>query len=152
MNNGTPHLKPSKNQNRRAALRRPAIKLLEALTSLRPPTLALDSALVHQTKQLQQKHHTTKQEQTTKLNQNTQHLFYLFSVFYNNKPRQRAKGAAMQVATMLADNKQIDKRTTMRNQNRSAALGRLAMKLLGASTSLRSTNPRPYFCLGSSDT
>ena len=29
---------------------------------------------------------------------------------------------------MLADNKQIDKRTTTRNQNRSAALGRPAMK------------------------
>ena len=29
----------------------------------------------------------------------------------------------MQVATTLADNKQIDKRTTMRNQNKSAALG-----------------------------
>ena len=29
MNNGTPHLKPPKNQNRRAALGRPAIKLLE---------------------------------------------------------------------------------------------------------------------------
>ena len=32
---------------------------------------------------------------------------------------------------MLADNKQIDERTNMRNQNRSAALGRPAMKLLG---------------------
>ena len=32
---------------------------------------------------------------------------------------------------MLADHKQIDRRTTMRNQNRSAALGRQAMKLLG---------------------
>ena len=32
---------------------------------------------------------------------------------------------------MLVDNKQIDKRTTMRNQNRCAALGRPAMKLLG---------------------
>ena len=32
---------------------------------------------------------------------------------------------------MLADNKQVDKRTTMRNQNRSAALGRPAMELLG---------------------
>ena len=30
-----------------------------------------------------------------------------------------------------ADHKQIDKRTTMRNQNRNAALGRPAMKLLG---------------------
>ena len=32
---------------------------------------------------------------------------------------------------MLADHKQIDKRTTMNNQNRSAALGRPAMKILG---------------------
>ena len=32
---------------------------------------------------------------------------------------------------MLADNRQIDKRTTIRDQNRSAALGRPAMKLLG---------------------
>ena len=32
---------------------------------------------------------------------------------------------------MLADNKQIDKRTTTRNQNRSAAFGRPAMILLG---------------------
>ena len=36
---------------------------------------------------------------------------------------------------MLTYHKQIDKRTTMKNQNRSAALGRPAMKLLGASTS-----------------
>ena len=48
--------------------------------------------------------------------------------------------------------KQIDETTNIRNQNRSAALGRPAIKLLGggggggrggASTSLRSTNPRP---------
>ena len=32
---------------------------------------------------------------------------------------------------MLIYQKQIDKRTTMKNQNRSAALGRPAMKLLG---------------------
>ena len=32
---------------------------------------------------------------------------------------------------MLTYHKQIDKRTTMKNQNRSAALGRPAMKLLG---------------------
>ena len=37
----------------------------------------------------------------------------------------------MQMATMLADNKQIDERTNMKNQMRSAALGRPAMKLLG---------------------
>ena len=49
------------------------------------PTLTLDSALVHQTKQLQQKHYTTKQEQVTKsLNQiKTLNIyFYLFSDFY----------------------------------------------------------------------
>ena len=75
--------------------------------------------------------HTTKQEQTTKSIQNTQHLFLPFFYFCNHKARQKAKWAAMQVATMLADYRHIDKRTTMRNQNRSAALGRPAMKLLG---------------------
>ena len=45
--------------------------------------------------------------------------------------------AAMQVATMLADNKQIDQRTIMRNQNRSAALGPPAMKLLGGGGGLQ---------------
>ena len=34
------------------------------------------------------------------------------------------------MATMLAYHKQIDKRTTMKNQNRSAAFGRPAIKLL----------------------
>ena len=52
------------------------------------------------------------------------------------------------MAIMLADHKQIDNITTMKNQNRSAALGWPVMKLLGkgrgwTSTSLRSTNPRP---------
>ena len=42
---------------------------------------------------------------------------------------------------------------SLKSQNRIAALGRPAIKLLGgAATSLRSTNPRPKFCLGSSDT
>ena len=48
--------------------------------------------------------------------------------------------------------KQIDQIETLRNQKRSAALGRPAMKLLGTSTTLRPTNPRPYFCFGSLDT
>ena len=58
INNGKPHLKPSKNQHRRAALGRSAIKLLGGgggaleLVCGRP-TLALGSALVHQTKQKQ---------------------------------------------------------------------------------------------------
>ena len=52
----------------------------------------------------------------------------------------------MQVATVLADNKQIDKRTTMRNQNRSAALGRPAMKLLGG---LQLVFGRPTLALSS---
>ena len=37
----------------------------------------------------------------------------------------------MYVATMLADHKQIDERTAMRNQNRGAACGRQAIKFLG---------------------
>ena len=132
-NNGTPHLKPPKKQNRRAALGRPAIKLLGgggALTSLWSTNPRPNSALVHQKKQLQQKHLTTTQQQTTKSKKKLNIYFTYFLFFFNHKARQRAKWAAMQVATMLADNKQIDKRTT-RNQNRSAALGRPAMKLLG---------------------
>ena len=38
---------------------------------------------------------------------------------------------------MLTYHKQIDKRTTMKNQNRSAALGRPAMKLLGGGGGLQ---------------
>ena len=76
INNNTPHLKSSKKQNRRAALGRPAMNLLGvcvcgggggargALTSLRSTNPPHGSALVHQPKQLQRKHHTTKQEQT----------------------------------------------------------------------------------------
>ena len=45
------------------------------------PTLALSSALVHKTKQLQRKHHATKQEPF----KNTKHLFLLiFYFFYSN--------------------------------------------------------------------
>ena len=51
MNNNTPHLKSPKNQNRRAALGRSAMKLLgEGLQLVcGRPTLALGSALVPQT-------------------------------------------------------------------------------------------------------
>ena len=55
---------------------------------------------------------------------------------------------------MLAYHKQKGKRTTMKNQNESATLGRPAVKFLsggggggggggGASTSLRTSNPSP---------
>ena len=47
INNGTPHLKSPKNKNRRAALGRPAIKLLQLVCGR--PFLALSSALVPQT-------------------------------------------------------------------------------------------------------
>ena len=57
-------------------------------------------------------------------------MFGYFLIFYY-KARQKAKWAAMQVATMFAYNEQIDKRTTMTNQNRSAAFGRSAMKSQG---------------------
>ena len=56
INNNAPHLKSPKNQNRRAALGRPAIKItggggLELVCGR--PTLALNSALVLQIKHLQ---------------------------------------------------------------------------------------------------
>ena len=66
-NKNAPHLKSPKNQSKRAALGRPAIKITGGLQLVcGRPTLALGYALAHQTKQLLQKHHTTKQEQTTK--------------------------------------------------------------------------------------
>ena len=50
INNNAPHLKSPKNQNRRAALGRPAIKITEGLQLVcGRPTLALSSALVPQT-------------------------------------------------------------------------------------------------------
>ena len=49
MNNNAPHLKSPKNQNRRAALGRPAIKITVGLQLVcGRPTLALSSALVPQ--------------------------------------------------------------------------------------------------------
>ena len=50
MNNNAPHLKSPKNQNRRAALGRPAIKITGGLQLVcGRPTLALSSALVPKT-------------------------------------------------------------------------------------------------------
>ena len=52
-NNNAPHLKPPKNQSRRAALGRPAIKITAGLELVcGGPTLAFASALVHQIQQL----------------------------------------------------------------------------------------------------
>ena len=68
----------------------------------------------------------------TKSFKNTKHLFlpiFLFLLLY--KAWKTAKWTAIQVPTMLTYHKQINKRTTTKNQNRSAALGRPAMKLLG---------------------
>ena len=72
--------------------------------------------------------HNNYKESITLLNKtksfkNTKHLFlpiFLFLLLY--KARQTAKWTAIQVATMLPYHKQIDKRTTTKNQNRSAAL------------------------------
>ena len=124
INNNAPHLKSPKNQNRRAALGRPAIKFTGGLELVcGRPTLALSSALVLQKK-------TTK-KLTNKQKQNEQ-----------NKTKSKAGSwIEGQVATMLESharqtqqqwNEQCKKkRTTKRRQNRSAALGRPAMKLLG---------------------
>ena len=50
---------------------------------------------------------------------------------------------------MLADHKQIYKRTIMKNQNRSAALGRPAMKLLAGGGGLQLVCGRPTLALSS---
>ena len=49
---------------------------------------------------------------------------------------------------MLADHKQINKRTTLKNQNRIAALGQSAMKLLwgGGGLQLVCSRPTLAFC------
>ena len=53
INNNAPHLKSPKNQNRRAALGRPAIKITGGLELVcGRPTLAFASVLVHQIQQL----------------------------------------------------------------------------------------------------
>ena len=49
INNHTPHLKPPKNLNRRAALGRPAIKLLGLQLVCGRPALGFSSAMVPQT-------------------------------------------------------------------------------------------------------
>ena len=64
INNNAPHLKSPKNQNRRAALGRPAIKITGGLELVcGRPTLALSSAMVLQVKHLQ----TTKTKHKRRL-------------------------------------------------------------------------------------
>ena len=53
------------------------------------PDLALGSALVHQTKQIQRKHHTAKQGQTI---QNIKHLFLLIFYFCIIKHKREQSG------------------------------------------------------------
>ena len=122
INSKAPHLKSPKNQNKRAALGGPAMKLpgwgwLKLVCGR--PTLTLDSDLVHQPKQ------TTK---TKRIKQ---------------KKKKQAAGIEGQVATMLefytrqkdtintTTIKRSRKKKAKRRQNRSAALGRPALKLLG---------------------
>ena len=81
INNNGPHLKSPENQNRRAALGRPAIKITGGLELVcGRPTLALASALVHQTKQLR----TTKTKRIK-----------------HKREAKRAAGIEGQVASML---------------------------------------------------
>ena len=92
---------------------------------------------------LQNKNKPLKQIKTLNI------YIYPFSDFFYHKARERAKWAAMLVATMLSDNKQIDERTNMRNQNRSAALGRPAMKPRGGGGGVQLVCGRPTLALSS---
>ena len=80
INNIAPHLKSPKNQNRRAALGRPAIEITGGLELVcGRPTLALSSALVHQTTITKKvSHYKTRPNHSKTLNI----YFYLFSCFY----------------------------------------------------------------------
>ena len=101
-----------------------------SLTSLRStnPRPCIGSVLVHQTKQLQQKNHTASAKLEQHISKHLTSIFpYFLFYFYFYKAREKAKRAAIQVATMPADHKQ---RTTMKNQNKRAALRQPAMKLL----------------------
>ena len=122
-----PHLKSSKNQNTKLKSRLGMDSNKMTLTSLRSTKPRSNFCLGTSDKTNKAMHHTTKQEQTI---QKHYLYFYPFSIFAY-KARQRAKWAAVQVATMLAHQKQIDKKTTLWDQYRSAALGRPAIKLLG---------------------
>ena len=53
--------------------------------------------------------------------------------------------------TRISINNDTPHLKSLKSQTRRAALGQPGIKLLGASTRLRSTNPRPKFCLGSSN-
>ena len=67
INNNAPHLKSPKNQNRRAALGRPAIKITEGLELVCGRlTLALSSALVHRRNNYEQQNKTNKAQAKSK--------------------------------------------------------------------------------------
>ena len=125
INNNAPHLKSPKNQNRRAALGRPAMRLLGGLNQFAvdqpSPLLLLRFTMENNYEQKKRIKHKRKAK--------------------------RAAGIEVQVASMLESHtRKIDTidttiikrarkknkyRRVKRRQNRSAALGRPAMKLLG---------------------
>ena len=138
INNNTPHLKSPKNQNRRAALGRPAMKLLGAWTSLRSTNPRLWFCFC-------------SPDKTTTNNKNRTHKTQTKSKAGSWHWRAGGHNAKITYKTKRynrhnrneTNQEKMEKNITERSQNRSAALARPAMKSLGASTSLRSTNPRP---------
>ena len=117
--NNAPHLKSPKNQNRKAALGRPAINITEGLELVcGRPTLALKSALVLQIKHLQ----TTKNKTQTKSKAGS---------WIEGQVTTMLKVHTRQIEKTDTTMKRANKRTTKRRQNRIVALGRPAMKLLG---------------------
>ena len=119
INNNAPHLKSPKNQNRRAALGRPAIKITGGLELVcGRPTLALSSALVHRRnnfEQQKQNEKSTSKKQSGQLDWRTGG--------HNARNTCKTDTTAMKRAMKINKIK--------RRQSRSAALGRPAIKLLG---------------------
>ena len=91
------------------------------------PTLAVDSALVHRTKQLQTTKNKTNKTQTKKQSEQLV-LKCRFATMPESYSRQIDTTTINRTINLIII---IKKRTNTRRQNRSAALGRTVMKLLG---------------------
>ena len=127
INNNAPHLKSPKNQNRKAALGRTAIKITGGLKLVcGRPTLALASVLVHQTKTT-----TNNKTKRTKHKQKAERTAGIKGQVATMSESHTRKADTTDTAAMKRARINHEKRTTVRRQYRSAALGRPAIKLLG---------------------
>ena len=145
INNGTSHQKSPKNQNRRAALGRPAVKLLGAWTSLRStnprPWFYFGSPDKTSTNyKIKTDNTQTKSKAGSWIEGRVATLLESHTRQYDTTAMKRARKKKKKKEQLRGDKTEVP---PWDGQH---------WNFWGTSTSLRSTNPRPYFCLGSSDT